>query len=116
MYRSCLAARGPRDGAFADAGAFTREPGRVVLHPTAQGGELLIVREQDFPGWEAQIDGVAAPIRTTPTGFVALECPAGKHEVVLTYTSHTPARRAGLVVSVLALCALPLMFRKRSGL
>ena len=105
-----------RDGAFVDAGAFTREPGRIVLHPTSPGGALLIVREQDFPGWEAEVDGVAAPIKSTPTGFIALEFPAGTHEVVLTYTRHTPARRAGLVVSVLSLCALPLMFRKRRGL
>jgi len=106
-----------RDGAFADAGTFTREPGRIVLHPTAEdGGALLVVREQAFPGWEARVDGAATPLKTTPTGSMALDCPAGTHEVVLTYTRHTPARRAGLVVSVLALCALPLMFWKRRGL
>ena len=105
-----------RDGASVDAGAFTREPGRIVLHPAADNGALLIVREQDFPGWEAGIDGAAAPIQTMPTGFIAVDLPAGTHEVVLTYTRRTPARRAGLVVSVLAVCTLPLLFRKRRGL
>ena len=106
-----------RDGAFVDAGAFTREPGHIALRPTAgDGGALLIVREQAFPGWEAEVDGVATPIETLPTGFMALDLPAGTHEVVLTYTRHTPARRAGLVVSVLALCLLPLTFWKRRRL
>jgi hypothetical protein len=105
-----------RDGADADALAFTREPGRIVLHPAApEGGARLIVREQAFPGWEARIDGVTAPITSTPTGFMALDCPAGSHEVVMEYTRRTPARSAGLVVSVLALCALPLLLRKRVG-
>jgi hypothetical protein len=147
VYRTCLAARGPRDfaeagvvryfrekfdrpaiidgkpyatlesdGGGVDAGPFTREPGRIALHPQAAGPAQLILREQHFPGWEAAIDGVPAPIRATPTGFIALDVPAGTHEIVLTYTRHTPARRAGLVVSVLALCALPVMFRKRRRL
>jgi hypothetical protein len=103
-----------RDGEVADAGAVTRDPGRIVLHPAApDGGARLIVREQAFPGWEARLDGVVAPIATTPLGFMALDCPAGAHEVVLEFTRHTPARRAGTAISVLALCVLPLIFRKR---
>jgi hypothetical protein len=104
------------DGGSVDAGAFTREPGRIVLHPVATGPARLIVREQDFPGWEAAIDGAPAPVEATPTGFIALQVPAGTREIVLTYTSHTPARRAGLVVSVLASCALAAMFLKRRRL
>jgi hypothetical protein len=102
------------NGEVADAGAFAREPGRVVLHPHApDGGAVLVVREQAFPGWEARVDGEATPIAATPPGFMAVDCPAGTHEVVLEFTRHTPARRAGSVLSVLALCALPLIFRKR---
>ena len=105
------------DGAFADAGAFTREPGRIVLHPVAgEGGARLVVREQAFPGWEASVDGAATPIIATPLGFMALDCPAGAHEIVLEYTRRTPARRTGIVVSVLASCALLLTFRKRGPL
>jgi hypothetical protein len=106
-----------RDGAVTDAGAFTREPGRVVLHPEAgDGGARLIVREQAFPGWEARLDRTTTPIETTPFGFMAIDCPAGRHEVVFDYTRDTPARWAGTIISVLALCALPLTFRKRGGL
>jgi hypothetical protein len=103
-----------RDGAFTDAGAFTREPGRIVLHPAVdEAGALLVVREQDFPGWEARVDGADASIETTPTGFIALRLTPGAHEVVLSYTRRTPARRAGLAVSVLALCALPVTLVRR---
>jgi hypothetical protein len=106
-----------RDGAFADAGPFTREPGRIVVHTLAPfGGARLIVREQAFPGWEARIDGAASSLAATPSGFMALDCPEGRHEIVLEYTRRTPARRAGIVVSALALCALLLTFRKRGGL
>lgn len=101
-------------GADAEAVTFTREPGRIVLRPVAgEGGARLIVREQAFPGWEAKIDGTATPIAATPAGFMSIDSPAGEHEVVLEYTRRTPARRAGIVVSVLALCALPLILRKR---
>jgi hypothetical protein len=96
-----------RDGRFEDAGAYTREPGHVALRATApDGGAALIVREQAFPGWEARIDGTKVPITTTPAGFMQLELPAGAHDVVLDYTRHTPARRAGLVVSTLTLALL----------
>ena len=106
-----------RDGTIADAGAFTREPGRIALHPTVgDGGATLVVREQAFPGWEARIDGAPAPIATTPLGFMSLEFPAGTHAVDFEFTRHTPARRAGLVVSVLALFVAPFVLRRRGGL
>jgi hypothetical protein len=105
-----------RDGEVRDAAAFTREPGRIVLRPAVpEGGARLIVREQAFPGWEARVDGAAAPIAATPSGFMALDCSAGSHEVVLEYTRRTPARRMGSAISVVALCALPLLLRKRIG-
>lgn len=103
-------------GEVADAGAFTREPGRIVLRPQApDGGARLVVREQAFPGWEARVDGTAAPIAATPLGFMALDLSAGTHDVVLEFTRRTPARRAGLVVSLGTFCFFLLSLKLRSS-
>jgi hypothetical protein len=94
-------------GIESDAGAFTRAPGRIALRPRApEGGAALIVREQAFPGWRAHVDGHEVAIGAGPLGFMSLELPAGDHAVELTYTQKTPARRAGLAISLLTLVGM----------
>lgn len=91
-----------RDGT-ADAGPFTREAGHVALHPVVPaGGASLVVREQAFPGWEAFVDGAEVAPAATSLGFMSIRLPEGAHDVTLDYTRHTPARRAGIAVSVLS--------------
>jgi hypothetical protein len=103
-----------RGDGFVDAGPFTREPGRIVLHPVARdGGARLVVREQAFPGWEARVDGRESAIAATPLGFMALDLAAGAHDVVLEFTRHTPARRAGLLISAVALGTVLFLVSKR---
>ncbi|HEX4823909.1 MAG TPA: hypothetical protein VFV19_06325 [Candidatus Polarisedimenticolaceae bacterium] len=103
-----------REGREIDAGAFTREPGHIALHLSApSGGSSIVIREQMFPGWEARVDGKLVPIATTQVGYMRLALTEGAHEVVLDYTRHTPARRTGLVMSVMTIF-VALAIRKRS--
>jgi hypothetical protein len=98
----------------ADAGAFTRGYGRITLRPDVpDGGARLVLREQAFPGWEARVDGHEATIAATPLGFMALDLPAGIHDVVLEFTAHTMPRRAGLGISALTLVLAGIFARKR---
>jgi hypothetical protein len=63
----------------------------------------LHVRIFAFPGWRARIDGAATAWRTDPeSGDILVDVPAGRHEVRLDFGA-TPTRRAGELVSLLAL-------------
>ena len=59
-----------------------------------------------FPGWRAFLDGQAVPIQITPPlGLMAVDVPAGDHELVLRF-GETPFRLAMDLVSATALVAL----------
>lgn len=47
--------------------------------------QLLVVSQNNLPGWRAWIDDTEAPIYTFGTVFQALRVPAGDHEIVLHY-------------------------------
>ncbi len=47
--------------------------------------QLLVVSQNNLPGWRAWIDGAEIPIHTFGTVFQALYVPPGKHVVVLRY-------------------------------
>ena len=56
-----------------------------------------------FPGWRAYVDGQETPIYPTePYGLIALRVPAGEHTVRLRFED-TPVRKAGALISLLAL-------------
>jgi len=56
-----------------------------------------------FPGWRAYVDGQETPIYPTePYGLIALRVPAGEHIVRLRF-EETPVRKAGALISLLAL-------------
>jgi len=70
-----------------------------------------------FAGWRATIDGTPVEIRPDgPNGLIALDVPAGEHEVVVFFGS-TPPRRAGALLSGLGLVGvlvlLALEWRRR---
>jgi len=56
-----------------------------------------------FPGWQAYVDGQETSIYPTePYGLIALRVPAGEHRVRLRF-EETPVRKAGALISLLAL-------------
>ncbi len=64
---------------------------------------LLVVSDAYYPGWQAEVDGRAAPVLRANLMFRAVPVPAGEHEVTMRYA---PASwRAGLIISV-ATCIL----------
>ncbi len=64
----------------------------------------------DFPGWRATIDGQRVQHRTEPPyGLIAVEVPAGRHEVAIRHGT-TPARSAGALISLLNLVIVAVLF------
>jgi hypothetical protein len=60
----------------------------------------------DFPGWQASIDGMPAPIEIAhPEGFITVPVPEGNHEVVVRFTD-TPIRRAAWALTALGVVVL----------
>ena len=70
---------------------------------------LLIVSENWFPGWEAEVDGAPAQVHRVNLTLQALALPSpGEHEVVLRYTAPTVARAVRISVASALVVALML--------
>src|SRR5581483_1739077 len=100
--------------AFIEDEAFTPAAGVVnsvkqswnsaTLDVESQGRALLVASITPEKHWHATIDGKPATLRVANIGYQALEVPAGKHKVVMTYRN--PLVIAGIWISVLALAAV----------
>jgi hypothetical protein len=85
--------------------AETIEAGAHQVSARVRGDGPLTVQflTYYFPGWQGFVDGVQVAVRPEgPQGLIALDVPAGEHEVRLIFGS-TPARSAGLGVSLVSL-------------
>ena len=98
-------------------------PGRVEVlswqtHSRRVGVETpapttLTLRTFAFPGWEARLNGEAAPIRAdNPLHAIEIAVPAGRHEVEVELTP-TPDRQAGAALSAAGAVLLAVLFRRR---
>ena len=74
-------------------GLTNRFSGRI----TTSGDRYLFISIPYSSGWRASVNGVATPILRANIGFMAIELPAGEHEIVFSY--RTPGLTAGLLVS-----------------
>lgn len=63
--------------------------GRIIISAGTERGGWLVFSEASFPGWDASIDGMAAPLYTANYLFQAVYVPAGKHTVEFVYTDIT---------------------------
>ncbi|MBE2231952.1 MAG: hypothetical protein IAE85_00500 [Anaerolinea sp.] len=82
----------------------------VRAQVNAAGPAVVLFRTYDFPGWRATIDGQRVPHRTqAPFGLIAVEVPAGQHQVAIRHGT-TPVRTAGALVSALSLAAAVVLF------
>ena len=70
----------------------------------ASGSGYLVVADSDQVGWKATVDGKSAELRDADQGVVAVQVPAGKHVVTLTYDP--PRWTLGLAVSALSAVGL----------
>jgi hypothetical protein len=95
-----------------DGSAVRRHPGRIDVRLEGPGAGRLTVLEQAFPGWQARVDGLRAPL-LAENGFLAVDVGPGRHEVELRFRM-TPARRTGLGVTLLSgVAAAVLLWRRR---
>jgi hypothetical protein len=85
------------------------------LSATTTSARLLVTSEMYFPGWQARIDGTEVPILRANYLFRALVVPPGTHQVEFRY--RPGSLKAGATVSALALAlaALLVIGRKKSG-
>ncbi len=63
----------------------------------------------DFPGWQATIDGQRVDHRAEPPyGLIAVDVPAGQHEVVIRHGT-TPVGSAGALLSAFSLAIVAVL-------
>ena len=85
------------------------EPDRRRLRVTTGGPALLVVSENWFPGWVAEVDGEPAAVHRANITLQAVEIAgAGEHTVELRFTA--PTVRSALRISVVASAITLLLF------
>ena len=85
------------------------DPDHRRLRVTTTGPALLVVSENWFPGWVAEVDGEATEVRRANLTLQALEIPsAGTHTVTLRFTA--PTVRSALRLSIVASVITVLLF------
>ena len=95
-------------GATATVEWIEAEPDLQILRVTTQRPGFVVVADNWFPSWRADIDGVPADIARTDVSLRAIQVPAGQHTVTFRATLGDPVRRGG-IIGVIAILALVLM-------
>ena len=62
-------------------------PEQIAITTSTPADALLLLTESAYPGWQAAVDGVSAPIYRADANFQAVFVPAGEHEVIFTFES-----------------------------
>jgi len=106
--------------ADADAGTTSLErdePEHQVIRTRGEQPAALVLTDAYYPGWEATVDGVPAPILRANTVFRAVAVPAGEHVVEMRYRPRPFRLGVALALGTLvagAACAGVLAWRRRS--
>jgi hypothetical protein len=77
----------PREGG-GDPGTVRwveQKPERLELRSEASGTGWVVITDNDFPGWMAELDGRRVPIWRANFLFRAVQVPSGDHRLVLRY-------------------------------
>ncbi len=97
-------------GARGDARIVYEESGEVVVSVRSDGAGWLLLLDSWYPGWRAQVNGVATAVRRADYAFRAVAVPAGESTVRFHYVPF--AFWIGLVFSGLAAAGLALAWRR----
>ncbi len=83
----------------ASASVAVNQDGNDTVSATvdAKGSGYLVVADADQVGWTASVDGHSAKLRDADQGVVAVDVPAGKHVVTLSYEA--PHFKLGLAAT-----------------
>lgn len=91
--------------AESDSATITRyEPEYVEVKTVSSSASLLVLSDLAFPGWEAEVDGQAAPILTADHALRAVYLPVGEHIVRFVY--RPLSFTLGAIVSLISLISL----------
>lgn len=80
------------------------EPEMITITAEMEDDGFLVLTDQDYPGWEASVDGVKVDIYRANYLFRCIALPAGRHEVVFRY--RPMSFRLGAMLSLAGLLAL----------
>ncbi len=98
---------------------MTRLNNRQVLRVRTEEPALLVVADNWYPAWHAEIDGREVPVLRANHSLRAVEVDAGEHEIVFTYRSRILSLSlwASLLsmMAVLGLAVAPLLRRFGRG-
>jgi hypothetical protein len=83
-------------------------PERIRLTSAAATPGVVVLSDAWFPGWEAQVDGAAAPLLRANLAFRAVAVPAGEHEIELRYRPRPLRVGTALAASGALACAAAL--------
>ena len=81
---------------------------RIELEADMPAAGYVVLSEVCYPGWEAEIDGAAAPVYRANYAFRAVYVEAGTRRILLSF--RPPLWRVGLAVAVAALAILAALF------
>ena len=81
----------------------------------AVGPALAVVAQSYHPAWEAEVDGRPTPLWRANHAFQALEVPAGRHRVTLSYRDLNLRAGGAVTLSTLLGCLLFWLRRRRLG-
>ena len=93
----------PAAGARTFAGIIADTPDRVAVNAELEEPGWLVLRDNWFPGWKAEVDGAPARILRADYAFRAVALSAGRHRVVFRY--RPGSFYWGIAVSLAALAA-----------
>ena len=100
------------DAETAGTAEVTRaEPNRIEVKTACVAPSLLVLSENNYPGWRVRVDGQSRGIRRVDYNLRGLAVPAGNHVIEFSYEPRS--LRTGLVITLLTLAALVLWSRGR---
>lgn len=85
---------------------------KIRFHVSTPMETIVTIAQGHYPKWRCLIDGKKAPIHRANHAFQAIVVPAGEHQVELAYVDN--GFRSGVVISLLALTALVVCWRRVS--
>jgi hypothetical protein len=92
-----------QEGATGTVQWVERQVDRYTLNVTATAPALLMVLDNWYPAWEAEVNGQATPIHRANHTFRAIAVPAGQSTVTLRYTPSALQAGAGISLAVMLL-------------
>lgn len=105
---------GPAPAINGSAEVITHEPTRWQIKTRSEAPAILVLAENDYPGWRVKVDGVAAESMTAYTSVRAVCVPAGEHVVEWVFQPRLYLVGAAVTVAALLLVAFAVLSYRRS--